>query len=484
MAHAHQAQLSGFPATLLGRILEGVCATIPVHLPLSQADPRRNLTLVCKDWRDVVQSTPALWANIYFSRPFSPSSILGPRPLLAHFNACIKHSAKSLLTIRFDMALNGWAFSIVDTIIIPHISRIKTLSCPIYGNAEVYRFLTIHEGQFGALETLDICLINTLNNPFSVFPHDVRQQFTVLRHAPRLCNVTVRILNNLHPLHLQLPFSQLRTLDLGATAIVPRLSVKILRSAPLIEDLFVYIRFQTQDEPRRALSKSKITLHNLKTIRLRLYYPSRDGRLFSTLSFPALEHAWIELYDQFQVWDLPIYTQLLRASSNSLKVLHFSDFFPGPKHHALRYRYALGTHYMLENFLVLFQNIEKLRLPLGITVYTQTLDKIAKCALLPFLYALEIGTVNGIHVLSMVQHRLTHILNSPLGLPGPSTSVETSSATSRPVAIQFLYMIVPQYGNNAYDTAELVEKVQTLRSLGIRCWIDCSKNIPLPLRKK
>ncbi|KAF8169642.1 hypothetical protein BJ912DRAFT_1086699 [Pholiota molesta] len=396
--------------TLLLAIFQTICDYQPVSLPLHASHPRHVLNSVCKGWYDIVRSTGALWDKIHFRA--SAGEAHPPHPLLPQLNFCVRLSGSNPLTMTFDTVFDGWAFSFVDLVIIPHVHQIQNLKCMVQGNTEIKKFLTVGEGRFSILESLDVCFVNTLLRQISYFPLEDCLKFTTLHTAPCLRHATFHLANGLHPIDLHLPWGQLSTLDLGTVAMPPDVFIKILHAATWrLEDANFYVRFRKPMHPRLKLSKRRVTMHALQTLRLRLHSPSRDQRLFSLLRLPALQKLYIEMYDysSYQNWDLPLYTKLLRASNKTLRELYLDDYPPhGSKNNGfiVRHRYRETSQQVLAKFFRTISNVENLHLPLGLDIDAATLNKMAAYTLLPRLSSLHLSSLHGWPLLAMARRRL------------------------------------------------------------------------------
>lgn len=473
------------PTPILQTIFKWCCGHGPVHLPLQDSDPRQVLGIVSPTWANIIHSTAFLWDNILFTKPPNNTSHR-PYPLLDDFHDCTIYSGQNPLNITFDMVCGGWDLSIVSSVIIPHMHRIKTLNCPIYGDNDIARFLKIGEGRFNVLESMEICFINTWETPCSSFPLEECLQFTALRTVPHLRKAVFRLVNDLNPIDLLLPWRQLTTLDLGTTAMLPEILVKILHSAMALEDGFFYVQFTRPIHPQLALSRRRITMRPLRKLRLRLLYPSEDTRLFSILRFPSLQKLWIEMYDEFQDWNISLYMKMLKASTQSLRQLSLSDFSPEEpgmavqgiiESDAVRRRHRPTTYQTLERFFEVIANVETLYLPLGVNIHACTVEKMASCALLPHLRSLELGTVNGRHILSMVRRRHMYVLDA---------SWKPSTSTLRPTSLESVTMFIPRHGCSGGDDdkAALVQDAQALEAaFGITCCVQSTQMLPLPMRQ-
>jgi hypothetical protein len=471
---------SYLPTTILRTIFKWCCGHGPVCLPLQDSDPRKVLSDVSPTWANVIQSTACLWDDIHFTKPPKNTSH-APYPLLDDFHDCTIYSGQNSLNITFDMVCGGWDLSIVSSVIIPHIHRIKSLNCPIYEDRDIARFLRIGQGRFTILESMEICFIDTWDTPFSSFALEDCLQFTALRTVPHLRKVVFRLLNGFNPIDLSLPWGQLTTLDLGTTAMRPEVLVKILHSALELEDGFFYVQFTRPNYPQLNLSRRHITMRPLRKLRLRLLYPSDDTRLFSILRFPSLQKLWIEMYDEFQDWNIPMYMEMLKASTQSLRQLSLSDFSPDEPNmaaqgiiesDAVRRRHRPTTYHTLERFFDVIAQVEVLYLPLGVNIHACTVEKMASCALLPRLRALELGTINGRHIISMARRRHLYAVDASLR-PGVCRLC--------PMSLESVTMFIPRHSE---DKAALVQDAQALEAVfGIRCCVQSTQMLPLPKMK-
>jgi hypothetical protein len=476
------AQLS---TTLLLAIFQYTCNYQPVSLPLHSSHPRHVLNSVCKGWYDVVRSTGALWNQIHFRA--NSGEAHQPHPLLLQLEFCVKLSGSNPLTITFDTVFDGWAFSFVDLVIVQHVHHIQNLKCMVQGNNEIKKFLTIEEGRFSILESLDICFVNELLRQISYFPLEDCLKFTTLRTAPCLRHATFHLVNGLHPIDLHLPLGQLSTLDLGTVAMPPDVFIKILHAATWrLEDANFYVRFSKPMYPRLTLSKRRVTMHALRMLRLRLHSPSQDTRLFSLLRLPALQKLYIEMYDysSYQDWDLAMYTKLLGASNKKLRELYLDDYPPhGSKNNSfvVRRRYHKTTHQVLAKFFRAISNVENLHLPVGLDIDAATLDKMGSYTLLPKLSSLELGSVYGWPILVMARRRLQLFIDASRA----AAQAEYEPGPARRPVIAFhpltsIHVLIPQSWSVAEKRA-LVQEAQALGLFKITCAVQSTSTLPLPV---
>ncbi|KAF8194522.1 hypothetical protein BJ912DRAFT_1141392 [Pholiota molesta] len=483
-AHAQNpfAQLS---TTVLLAIFYSACDYQPVSLPLHSSHPRHVLSSVCKGWYDVVRSTGALWDKIHFGA--SAGDAHQPHPLLLQLEFCANLSGSNPLTITFDTVFDGWAFSFVDLVIIPHVHHIQNLKCMVQGNNEIKKFLTIGESRFSILESLDICFVNELLRQILYFLLEDCLKFTTLLTAPCLRHATFHLVNGLHPIDLHLPWGQLSTLDLGTVAMPPDIFIKILHAATWrLEDANFYVRFSKPMHPRLTLSKRRVTMHALRMWRLRLHSPSQDTRLFSLLRLPALQKLYIEMYDysSYQDWDLPMYTKLLGASNKTLRELYMDDYPPhGSKNNSfvVRYRYRKITHQVLAKFFRVISNVENLHLPVGLDIDAATLNKMASYTLLPKLSSLELSSLHGWPILAMARRRLQLFIDASRA----AEQAEFEPGPARRPVIAFrpptsIHVLIPRRWSVAEKRA-LIQEAQALGLLGIACAVQSTSALPLPV---
>ncbi|KAF8175551.1 hypothetical protein BJ912DRAFT_1074884 [Pholiota molesta] len=480
------------PDAVLVAVFTFFCGEEPVFLPRRTTDRRGILSRVDERWTTILQSTSTLWDNILFTSP--PSFFCPPDTILNEFYTCTTRSGNNLLTVAFDMGRHDWVFSIVHAVILPNVGRIRKLTCPIHTNIDISAFLKIREGRFSALESLEIAFVNTWTKPISWFNLDTCLQFNALRTAPQLRNVTAHLCNGLHPIDLHLPWNQLTSLDLSSTAMTPEVFVKVLRyGAQRLEDGYFQVRFSKLLCPQRVLSRTTIIMGRLETLKLRLMYPSNDTRLFSILRFPVLRSLSIKMFDRRQQWDMSLYTNLLRASKNTLQQLHLSDFQP-PGLHIFRTgqniqgygyppvsrQYCHTTYRTLEKLFKIIPNAESLILPLGLPIHVHTAEKLATCDLLPRLRALKLGATidSARHMLSVLNSRHHYI---SLGVGG---SAEVCHAPDGPrltvISSLGVWIAYHQYTFNA--ALALDQQCQMLASLGIVVDIYPTTALPLPIR--
>ncbi|KAF8957618.1 hypothetical protein BDZ97DRAFT_1845788 [Flammula alnicola] len=441
------------PDNVLRRILVFSGMNEPVRLPFRPEEPRYILSQVSRQWRDGVQSTTSFWDHIYLT-PVLPQH---SSTLLGHFFRCLLRSGNNALSLNFHMITGGWSFSIVNWIIKPNAERIKSLTCLLYGQ-DIETFLNIQEGRFRVLEA------QWLN-------------FTVFCSLPHIRQVTLHILNGLHPFDLRLPWRQLTALDMGTTAMPPDVFIKIIGEArSSLRDAFFQIRFHKPACPGLRLAPREITLKKLETLRFRLIYPTQDPRLFALLRFPNLRDLYIEMHDVFQDWDMEMYTGILRRSTKSLRYLQLSDFsqqgsnMPPPNR-----RHRDTSYHELERFFTVVRNINFLHLPLSVHIHASTMEKLATGELLPRLTTLELGSINGKDVLSMVKRRNEAVLSHSLA-PGPSSSTCTY--------LSFLYLVIPRSSCRPEEKRDFDKEVEVLRSLGVVCRIEPTDGLPLEMGRE
>ncbi|KAF8177410.1 hypothetical protein BJ912DRAFT_1045719 [Pholiota molesta] len=469
-----------FSTTLLLVVFEAVCNYEPVHLPLTPVHPRHVLNLVCRQWFNVIRSTGSLWNNIHFTKP--GNDIVHQRhPLLKQLAFCAKLSGLEPLTIKFDMVLyEAWAFSVVRAVIIPYAHRIKTLSCLIVGNKDTFAFLTSSGGgKFDILESVDICFVNTKDTPIKSFPLKDWVQFTGLRNAPRLHEATFRLANGLHPLDLHLPWGQLTSLDFGMIPMTPEIFIKLLHStASCLDNGFFCVRFSKPYYPGLILSRRVLSMRKLQTLRLLLFYPSQDTRLFSLLHLPVLQGllGYCPVHQaRARIQQNPSPPAPAGLSPHELGAEISGKFVVKRRHHAI-------PQHTLEALFTAVPRVDKLHLPPGVYIPAETAAQMGAYALLPELFYLEGSALDARPILAMARSRHALFLAAA---PGPDEDSEFEEGSSQqprrslgpPTTIELL---VPR-DRPIDEKAAVVAEAQALGMLGIACTILSTDMLPLPV---
>ncbi|KAF8972026.1 hypothetical protein BDZ97DRAFT_1782768 [Flammula alnicola] len=434
-------------------------------------------------WQNVILA-PSFWDHMDFT-PVPPEKI---STLLRQFILCLHRSGNNSLALNFGMVYGGWGFTVIDSIIIANAERIKTLTCPLYGPQSIEAFLNIESGRFRSLETVDIGFMNSANVRHSSFTIEQWLNFTVFRSLPNIRQVTLRLLNGLHPFNLHAPWGQLTKLDMGATAMTPEVFIKLIREASSVKYASFQIKFTKPAYPQLRLAPSEVTVKKLESLQLRLVYPTQDPRLFFLVRFPKLKDLWIFMQGTFEDWDMGIYTNLLRRSTKSLRRLWLSDF-PGPifamSPENARWvipnrRRPEAPYRELEKFFGIIRNINSLHLPLGIHIQAPTIEKLVTGELLPQLTTLECGSINGKHVLSMVRRRNERVL-SPSPVPGTSYTNHERVYSSPCTSLSFLYLVIPRSSCGPEEGQDFKKELEGLRSVGVDCYIALTDVLPLKI---
>ncbi|KDR79718.1 hypothetical protein GALMADRAFT_137494 [Galerina marginata CBS 339.88] len=404
-------------------------------LPPPKEDPRETLSLVCRDWWELVRHTSAFWNSIMFVPiPFADNEVQ-----LAIFQRYMTRSKSKPLYFSFperDPAIKGPAhtptdikelvygrarFSIVDNIIVPHIDRIRSLSCLICETDNTKFLCDIGQGLFTALETINITFINDFEMHESAFTTRQLSKFKVFNSLPMLCDASFKIFNGVLPTDLQLPWHQMTRLNFSATPMSLKSFVEIMQfSAPSLQNATFEVEFDTHllftNPPT-----NQIIMRCLQKLHVRLHNPSLYRSFWDLFHLPVLQYFWVEKTDaeDGNIWDLPTYTNLLAPSSNSLEHILFGDF--GLQRLGHLRNQTLPSE--LENLLEVGKNVEILRLPLGVRIHPLTVNKIGSGGLLPRLRAFELSSVDGRHILSMVKKRNRISSNSRHSQMSPITVI-------------------------------------------------------------
>ncbi|KAF8873007.1 hypothetical protein CPB84DRAFT_1854191 [Gymnopilus junonius] len=437
------------PNILITVFLTICCETIPI--PILATDPHIRLLHVCQVWRDAMLSLPCLWDSYSFSACF----LHQPRLQIDVLHYIIGWSGSNALTFLFpntigiedhmtlkDNLFGGGRISIIDDIVSPYIDRIKFIRCLLNGNENRNFFLGIQKGAFSSLEGFDIAFINTLTHPYSAFTSQDVSNFQTFASLPRLRNVTCRIFNGISPLELNLPYSNLTSLDLDTSPISPGVFFRIMDlSRGSLIDAHFYVDFyidliDSLFGRTHYRYTAPVVMSSLSTLHLLLINSSADPDFILYFRFPLIQDLCVERAEKVLPfkWNTSHYLELLTSSAGLLKKLRLSSFAvdnsPASFHgHGLFCLSAPSDN--IEPLFSVMPRLTELHLSIGIGIYTITFDKIARGELLPQLTAVDLtANIDPIPVIDMARTRnaLAHSSALPpinhLSLTLPSTTLD------------------------------------------------------------
>lgn len=317
---------------------------------------------------------------------------------------------------------------------------------------------------FPFLQTIDVAVIRDLTGTIaSRMPVSDAIDLSGFHRAPHLRDVILRIHDGVHPSDLKLPWAQLTRLDLGRTCVLVPTFIKVMEESILLEDAVFYISF-ARCYDAQATRIRKISIPRLRCLRLRLFQPSQDARIFGSLHIPLLEDLWVEREELGQVIrDMTIYETLFAGlEANITHVTIAEHTIPMTKWFIPRLnRSPRMTYQRLEGVLRLCDTLTSLFLCPGVFVQPLILGNIATGEFLPLLEQLGISSIEGWDIIWMVQRK-----NFALTFPdaGPSSSPTTRS--TRPVALIYLRLWTLGRGLSEADKQKLEDAATALGLAG------------------
>ncbi|KAF8970805.1 hypothetical protein BDZ97DRAFT_2071512 [Flammula alnicola] len=484
------ASIQSLPDVAIRRILE-YSVSEPLVLPPPPSEPRRALSHICANWRRVLVSTPSYWNRIKFSYgPFNDTS-----KLLQLWEVCRRRSGSTLLYLDFvgdpvalfglgtrptrreDMIFGRCRISIMRSIILPNITRIRALRCLICAQEDMDAFLDMRGGAFDSVEFLDIAFSDEFAVRLTSFLLNQRlaMNTTPFQSFPRIRHCYLRCLNipiEIHPIDLNLPWSQLISLNLGAIGIPPNVFTMIMRrtSHTLVEGIF-RIMFERKPHALLLPRLGAVDMPYLQALQLNLHDASLDQRLFRVLRLPVLHTLIVNFSDQYEEHfnimaaciNISVYsTQTLQM----LKIIELPPPFPSP-YPPFKQRYdgrrmrARSCH-PLEAYFLALRNLRVLHLPCGIYLCVTTVEKIAKGEILPLLQELDLGSIDIQHTFSMIQRRNDLAHHHSLV---PGTSSGKHGLIGPCVFLRSVRIVLPVC--NLHEQQTIVEKANSLISTGI-----------------
>lgn len=445
-----------FPESILRRIFDFLIQG-PVVLPPPRDDQRRVLTQVCKEWRRIVIYTPTYWTTFNFV----DSAVQPPNDLFAVADVFFGNPKDTIpLSVSFGRSLQSdVGRNIFEFVIRPRADRIRFFSCDITKET-----LTILFGCdpvcFPVLEAIDVAVHCDLNGTItSRLPLSGSIDFSAFRRAPRLRDAKLRILGGIHSNDLNLPWVQLTRLDLGQTCVQVHTFLKILKESVVLEDGAFCVSFARyyDGQPTRL---RRISIPLLRCLRLRLFEPSEDARLFGSLHIPLLEVLRLERDEPEQaIRDMSIYETLLAGVDANIKHVTIAEYhIPMTRWFIPRLiRSERMTYQRLDGVFCLCGQLTTLFLGPGIFIHPLVVEKMATGEFLPLLEQLGVNSVHGWDIIWMVQRR-----NFASTFPDSGPSSSPAARLLRPVALTYLRLFTMGGGLSAADAQKLEDAATAL----------------------
>jgi len=367
------------------------------------------MSQVCSNWRRIVVSTPSYWSAIHLF----PNHFHNPENATHLANVLIRRSANLPLSLRFSVVVQNGAgqenpmdnmvvHKIVRQFIILCDFRVRSLICTM-GESDALKLF--EKRSFPILDNINVTIVADPNFDYSdMSPF----KFTVFQAAPILRKAALRFLVLLHPIDLRLPWGQLTKLHLGCSPTTVDSFIWMMGTSQCLEDAFFHITFNTSSNAPRQRSLRKTVMPNLQLLHLKLIQPSKDRNVFELFHLPVLEELWLERGEVGMRRNMGIYRKLVSASRVTLKRIILNEFTlskpvqSSPPHLQRRLVYQA-----IDRLLQFSQNITALHLATGVCLNPTTLEQLSTGNLLPMLDTLELSTLSGWDIVSMVERRNT-----------------------------------------------------------------------------
>lgn len=446
-----------FPESVLRLILD-FSIEGPVSLPPPRDDQRRVFTQVCREWREIVVNTPTYWDSFNFvQRRGEPSDDL------FRLAECFFRRSKDThpLSVDFGSSLQSdIGRNIFELVLRPRAHRVQFLSCSV--TKKTLRILFGYDPvHFPLLQAIDVAVICDLNGTIaSRMPLRDSIDLSGFHRAPRLRDVNLRIIDGVHPADLKLPWGQLTRLDLSHTCIQVPTFMEVMKESVLLEDGVFCVSFARyyDGQPTRL---RRISVPHLRSLRLRLFQPSEDARIFESLHIPLLEVLWVEREEEagHAIRDMTIYETLLAGLNGNIKHLTIAEnaipmtwwFIPRLiRSSRITYQHLDGTFRLCNTLTSLF-------LCAGVFIEPLVVEKIATGEFLPLLEQLGVNSVHGWDIIWMVQKK-----NFASTFPDSGPSLSPAVRSIRPVALIYLRLCTMGGGLSEADKQELEDAATAL----------------------
>ena len=453
-----------FPESVLQNI-GNLCFTDWVVFPLSKDEPRRVMSQVSSKWRRIFISTPSYWSAI----DLTPTHFHNMKNAINQAEAFIGRSGNLPVSLRFHMAVQDSGnqenlvvesmlayYNVVRRVLILSDSRLQSLQCTM---SETDAFKLFKSRSFPILDNINVTVIADPNVDHThTSPQSGRFKFTGFQTAPILRKATLLFLIPFRPIELRLPWSHLTELHLGHSPIPVENFMWMMDNSRSLENASFHIGIDTPSNSNapRHRSLRKVTMSNLRLLRLILLQPSKYPSIFGLLYLPALEEIWLERGELGMRRNMSIYRKLVSASRATLKRIILNEFVLGPTSAQSSASSPRRLVYKaVDGFFQFSQNITSLHLSTGVYLNPTTLEQLSTGKLLPLLEMLEVSTFNGWDIVSMVERRNTlskHGISSSTSL-GPQLQV---------CALAYLYLFVFAYDMDLRQRSYLEAAVAAL----------------------
>jgi len=448
------------PEGVIGRIFN-FSIQGPVILPPPRDDARRVLTQVCAKWRGIVVSTTTFWSSFNFTQleVQRPNNLFRLAALFFH-----RSGETAPLSVHLGGPLQSGLGIILGLIIRPRAHRVWFLSCTL--TKSQLRTIFGPHVHFPLLQFIDVRIVcdsdGSIASRISV---KGSIDLSGLQNTPSLQHATLRILDGVHPTDLRLPWARLTRIDLGHTSTQVGAFVKILEQSLVLEDGVFLVNF-TRSYDGQPTTLRRISVPHLRRLRLRLFQPSQDTRVFGNLEMHDLEELWFEREELRQpIRDMAIYERFLGGLNATLKHITIAEYLtPTPRWFTPRLDCKPRFTYQdMDGVLRLARNLTSLYLCPKVFLHPLVLEKMATGELLPVLAKLGVSSISGWDIIWMIQRK-----NTASALPrcGPSSYLASLvERTAHPVALDYLCICTMEYELGNDNIQKLEEAIRALRLL-------------------
>lgn len=375
--------------------------------------------LVCRRWSAVTHTTQSLWTHILLlATSVRPENTLR---ILQHYFACLRRSGDRFLTVEINGSTQNWGSIIVHVILELSTRRMKSLACVP---------ATFHQ------------------------------------------------IVNFHCTHFIVPLRNLASLDLAQNSITAQAFLDMM---PYVSDNLRTGHFHVECRSLLTLSsvrsRNPIIMKRLLALRLRISHPNVNKRWFSAIKYPQLIDLSIEMNGMRWKWDVKQIAAMLYSSGNSLLHLRLYDITP-PENLPMR-RYSNTSYHEIDGLLDIVPNLRTLVLPLRVDVHASTIEKLASGRFLKQLSHLELASVNGLHILSMIRRRAEHVRCFNLGLGSSKKTVEKLSS------LEYIRIVIPWSCHETLAGIGILQRdIFALVGLQCRIRIRLTNELPLAMKRR
>jgi len=240
--------------------------------------------------------------------------------------------------------------------------------------------------------------------------------------------------------------------------------MKIMEQSLVLEDGVFLVNFIRSYDGQPTTFR-RILVPLLQRLRLKMFQPSQDTRIFGGLEMRVLDELWLEREELGKPnRDMAIYERFLGGLNATLKHITIAEYFiPMPRWLTPRFSRWPGpqlTYQDMDGVLRSAHHLTSLYLCPWVFIHPLVLEKMATGEVLPLLEKLGVSSVSGWDVIWMVQRK-----NIASGLPQCGASSDSALSvvrTARPVALNYLSFYAVGSGLAKGDIQKLEEAIRAL----------------------